>query len=129
MSNEILDVAIIGAGASGTYTAWRLANDKNQDPAKVTLFDFLKIDNKAHVGGRLWSTHLPGLGHTRKAEIGGMRFLTSQTIVTNIIPELGFTSVPFDVDSIDNLFNLRSKVLRTSEITDPDKIPYNLASI
>tara|TARA_R110000787_G_scaffold32138_7_gene84941 strand:+ start:1524 stop:3299 length:1776 start_codon:yes stop_codon:yes gene_type:complete len=129
MSNEILDVAIIGAGASGTYTAWRLANDKNQDPAKVTLFDFLKIDNKAHVGGRLWSTHLPGLGHTRKAEIGGMRFLTSQTIVTNIIPELGFTSVPFDVDSIDNLFNLRSKVLRTSEITDPDKIPYNLAPL
>lgn len=129
MSNEILDVAIIGAGAAGTYTAWRLANDKTQDPKKVKLFDFLKIDGKAHVGGRLWSTHLPGLGHTRKAEIGGMRFLTSQTIVTEIIPTLGFTSVPFDVDSKDNLFNLRSTILRTDEITDPSKVPFNLAPL
>jgi len=128
-NKNILDIAIIGTGAAGTYAAWRFAKDSNYDVNKIKLFDFLKIDGKAHVGGRLWSTHLPGLGYTRKAEIGGMRFLTSQTIVTNIIPELDFTSVPFDVDSKNNLFNLRNKVLRTSEITDPHKVPFDLAPL
>jgi len=129
MSDEILDVAIVGAGAAGTYTAWRLANDKNQDSSKVKVFDYLKIDGKPHIGGRLWSTHLPGLGYTRKAEMGGMRFLTSQEIVVNVVEQLKLTSVPFDVDSIDNLYNLRAEVLRTSEITDPDKVPYKLAPL
>ena len=131
MSSEknTVDIAIIGAGASGTYTAWRLSKEASSKGKKIKLYDYLRIDGKPHVGGRLWSTHLKDLEYTRKAEVGGMRYLTSQTIVTNIIPKLGFTSVPFDVDSKDNLFNLRSKVLRTDEITDPEKVPFNLAPL
>lgn len=132
MSTDIqkLDVAIIGAGASGCYTAWRLmADSKEYSGKKVTVFDYIKINNKPHVGGRLWSQTMPGVKNVRKAELGGMRYLTSQTLVYNIIPHLGFNSVPFDVDSHYNLFNLRSKVLRSGEVQDPSKVPFNLAPL
>jgi len=124
-----IDIAIIGAGAAGTYTSWRLAKDPSAKDKKIKLFDFLKIDGEAHVGGRLWSMHMKDLEYTRKSEVGGMRYLTSQPIVTNIVPYLDMEDVPFVVDSIDNLFNLRSTILRTSEITDPDKVPFNLAPL
>lgn len=126
MSDQILDVAIIGAGAAGTYTAWRLANDPKYKTQRISVFDFLKIEGKAHVGGRLWSKHLPGLGYTRKAELGGMRFLTTQPIVTNLINHLGMKTVPFVVNSNHNLFDLRASVFRYNEVRDPELLPYNL---
>ena len=131
--NPILDVAIVGAGAAGTYAAWRLAPQANKQSIKV--FDYLKINGKSHVGGRLWSEQLPGLGGTRKAEMGGMRYLTNQPIVTNLLKYLvsndepQLYSVPFDVDSRNNIFNLRGKVLRLPEISDPAKVPYKLGPL
>ncbi len=127
MSNDILDIAIIGAGAAGTYAAYRLATDPTYDNSKIKLFDYLKFEGKPHIGGRLWSPHLPGLGYTRKAELGGMRYLTTQEIVTNILPVLNLENVPFDVDSKDNLYNLRDSIIRNDDISNSDNVPYKLS--
>ena len=129
MPDEIIDIAIVGAGVAGTYSAWRLVQDPAHKNKKIKVFDFLKIRGKAHVGGRLWSPHLPGLGHTRKAEMGGMRYLTSQPLVTNLVEHLGMKSVPFVTISNQTLFSLRSSIFRADEVREPHLIPYKLGPL
>ena len=75
-----IDVAIIGAGVSGLYSAYRLTNDaKNPLPAnQVQIFEM-----GDRIGGRLESVQLPGMEIT--GELGGMRYMTSQEIVTALI--------------------------------------------
>ena len=80
-----LDVAIVGAGVSGVYTGWRLlAGDYGtggRRPESVAVFDMLD-----RVGGRLQSVVLPGMEIA--GELGGMRYLTSQEIVTTLIEQV-----------------------------------------
>jgi len=73
-----IEVAIIGAGTSGLYTAYRLLTDKKFKPSDVQIFD---MNNK--LGGRLESVIMPGMDFW--GELGGMRYLTSQEIVTTLI--------------------------------------------
>lgn len=72
------EVAIIGAGTSGLYTAYRLVTDKKYTASEVQIFD---MNNK--LGGRLESVIMPGMNFW--GELGGMRYLTSQEIVTTLI--------------------------------------------
>ncbi len=72
------EVAIIGAGTSGLYTAYRLVTDKKFKASEVQIFD---MNNK--LGGRLESVIMPGMNFW--GELGGMRYLTSQKIVTTLI--------------------------------------------
>lgn len=73
-----IEVAIIGAGTSGLYTAYRLVTDKKFTADQVQIFD---MNNK--LGGRLESVVMPGMNFW--GELGGMRYLTSQEIVTTLI--------------------------------------------
>lgn len=73
-----IEVAIIGAGTSGLYTAYRLVTDKKYTANEVQIFD---MNNK--LGGRLESVVMPGMNFW--GELGGMRYLTSQEIVTTLI--------------------------------------------
>lgn len=73
-----VEVAIIGAGTSGLYTAYRLVTDKKYKAHEVQIFD---MSNK--LGGRLESVIMPGMDFW--GELGGMRYLTSQEIVTTLI--------------------------------------------
>lgn len=73
-----IEVAIIGAGTSGLYTAYRLVTDKKFKASEVQIFD---MNNK--LGGRLESVVMPGMNFW--GELGGMRYLTSQQIVTTLI--------------------------------------------
>lgn len=73
-----IEVAIIGAGTSGLYSAYRLVTDKKYKANDVQIFD---LSNK--LGGRLESVILPGMDFW--GELGGMRYLTSQEIVTTLI--------------------------------------------
>jgi len=73
-----LEVAIIGAGTSGLYTAYRLVTDKKYTASEVQIFD---MNDK--LGGRLESVIMPGMNFW--GELGGMRYLTSQEIVTTLI--------------------------------------------
>jgi monoamine oxidase len=84
-----LDVAIVGGGVSGLYTAWRLlvdGRDQRADALTVALFEM-----SDRVGGRLL-TWLPiGSEGGLRAELGGMRFFKQQELVWNLLGQLGFT--------------------------------------
>ena len=113
------DVAVIGGGISGVYTAWRL---KEADPdLKIAVFEY---GNR--IGGRLYSYAMPGMPHI-KAELGGMRWLLSHKIVVGLINdlELPTTEFPMGKDGgANNLMYLRRRQLRVRDLTDPDKVPY-----
>lgn len=73
-----IEVAIIGAGTSGLYSAYRLVSDKKFKASEVQIFDM-----NSKLGGRLESVMMPGMNFW--GELGGMRYLTSQEIVTTLI--------------------------------------------
>lgn len=75
------EVAIIGAGCSGLYTAYRLTVDAGRPGRDVQIFDMAE-----KLGGRLESIIMPGMDFW--GELGGMRYLTSQKIVTTLIEEV-----------------------------------------
>ncbi|WP_353719160.1 FAD-dependent oxidoreductase [Dyadobacter sp. 676] len=73
-----MEVAIIGAGTSGLYSAYRLTDTGKFTGGQVQVFDMSE-----RIGGRLESVVLPGMDFW--GELGGMRYLTSQEIVTTLI--------------------------------------------
>lgn len=82
-----LDLAIVGAGAGGTYLADRIAGER-PDWA-VSIFE-----RSERIGGRLRSVQVDGLAHP--IELGGMRYLTSHAHVQSVIADLAIPSRPFD---------------------------------
>jgi lysine 2-monooxygenase len=122
-----LDVAVVGGGVSGCYSAWRLQQEKGAH-AKIGLFEY-----SDRIGGRLYTVTLPGLPHV-KAEVGGMRYIPDQHImVASLVDHLQLPTndfpmgAPPPVGSNCNLFYLRGRHLRLHELADPAKVPYNLA--
>ena len=83
----VLDLAVIGAGAAGTYVAQRLQL-AHPDWA-ISLFE--RTDR---IGGRLRSMAVPGLEHP--IELGGMRFLTSHPRVAAVVAGFALPTHPFD---------------------------------
>lgn len=84
---ELLDLAVIGAGAAGTWTADAV---KHARPDwSIGLFE-----RSTRIGGRLDSVAIDGLAHP--IELGGMRFLTSHPLVAATVNELGLRTRPFD---------------------------------
>ncbi len=73
-----VEVAIVGAGTSGLYSAFRLTTDKKYTGEQLQVFDM-----NTKIGGRLESVIMPGMDFW--GELGGMRYLTSQEIVTTLI--------------------------------------------
>jgi hypothetical protein len=122
-----LDVAIVGGGVAGAYSAWRL-QEALGDEADIALFEY-----SDRIGGRLYTVTIPGMPHV-KAEVGGMRYIPDQHImVSSLVDHLGLPTKPFPmgaggkVGSNCNLFYLRGEHLRLHELSEPDKVPYNLA--
>ncbi|MFP2927735.1 flavin monoamine oxidase family protein [Pyxidicoccus sp. 3LG] len=115
------DVAVIGGGISGVYTAWRL-KQSNPD-LKVALFEYSN-----RIGGRLYSYDMPGMPNV-KAELGGMRWLLSHKIVVGLIDHLKLRTREFPMGEdggINNLMYLRRRQLRVKDLTDSSKVPYLL---
>lgn len=101
--NLKVDVAIIGAGASGLYSAYRLANDKKYENKKVHVFE---MSNK--IGGRLESVEVPLTDLI--AELGGMRYINTQEIVTALIEtKLGLENEPFPMGDDSRLIGYYRK--------------------
>lgn len=122
------DVAIIGAGMSGVYSAWQL---KKQFPhMKIAVFE-----GSERIGGRLLSVKAPG-GENMVAELGGMRILDAQRqpLVNALLAEINqFSSLakpielyPFPVDTPENIAFLREVRLRLKDYqANPYALPYN----
>lgn len=126
MADKVLDVAIVGAGVSGVYAAWRL----NAEGRGVQVFEA-----GDHVGGRLLSVNPPDI-ENMTAELGGMRILPAvQPRIKRLLEVLNHTAprghrietYPFPVDEPENISYLRGVHLRLSDFkTHPDKVPYRL---
>lgn len=102
------DVAIIGGGVSGLYSAWRLKGDGA--PRDVKVFEF---GNR--VGGRL-ETIVFEEADERPAEVGGMRFIPSwQLHISRLIEQLGLKDdvIDFPMGDAHNLFFLRGESFRS----------------
>ena len=111
-----LDIAIVGGGVSGAYSAWRLQQEKGAE-ASIGLFEY-----SDRIGGRLYTVTLPGLPHV-KAEVGGMRYIPDEHImVANLVDHLQIPTKDFPmgapppVGSNCNLFYLRGRHFRLREL-------------
>lgn len=121
------DIAIIGGGVSGSYSAWRLK--KGFEGKSITLFE-----HSDRIGGRLFSRKMPGMSNV-VAELGGMRFIPdTQPLVTQLIDRLGLKVTDFpmgnsdpEINSKKNYFYLRGKHLLSEDLSNPNKVPYNLS--
>ena len=117
--DQVLDVAVVGGGVSGVYSAWRL---QAADPGrKIRLFECSK-----RIGGRLLSVTPPGMPHVH-CELGGMRYMSSQPLVRSLVEnKLRLATCPQVVSEPENLAYLRGRHLRIAELADPGKLPYQL---
>lgn len=96
------EVAIIGAGVSGLYSAYRFMTDKC-NPLNGNQVQIFEMSHR--IGGRLESVTLPGMEIS--GELGGMRYMTSQEIVTNLIEKVfadELDHIPFPMGQSDHLF-------------------------
>ncbi|KAK6026927.1 Cys/Met metabolism PLP-dependent enzyme [Ostertagia ostertagi] len=84
-----LDVAVIGGGCSGAYSAWRLQQAYGKEQS-IALFEY-----SDRIGGRLYTVTMPGLPNV-KAEVGGMRYIpTEHKLVADLITHLGLETKDF----------------------------------
>jgi monoamine oxidase len=123
-----LDVAIVGGGVSGLYSAWRLleaAKDEGRQ-LRVTVYERSK-----RIGGRLLTWLPKGPGGGLRAELGGMRFIEEHKLVRKLLPELGFDKhdvVPFYVrgENLRLLLRGRSMKLDDPRRTERYRLPREL---
>src|SRR5579864_2926603 len=112
------DVAIVGGGISGIYCAWRL-KQFNPD-LKIAIFE-----SSDRIGGRLLSVIPPNMPHV-PCELGGMRFTTLQPKIKSLVEMLGLKTRTLAGSVPDNIAYLRRTHLRTKDLSDPKKIPYEI---
>jgi len=128
-SHHDVDIAIIGAGVSGVYAAWRLLTEDAS--RRVAVFE-----GSDRVGGRLLSVTPPHIPYM-VAELGGMRILpTVQPRIARLLDVLNdgaandddrIETYPFPVDQLQNIAYLRGVHLRLQDFTDaPHEVPYHL---
>ena len=118
--NQIIDVAIVGAGVSGLYSAWRLKSDAGQPGRTLNVHVF---EGSERVGGRLLSVKPPFVNDTF-VELGGMRFTEAHVLMCGLARALGLASGELPDANANNIAYLRGQRLKMSDLTDPDRIPY-----
>jgi hypothetical protein len=128
-----LDVAVVGGGVSGVYSAWRLGEVGNQSRRLAPLLQqrrgsHLRIglfEYGDRIGGRLFSVRLPG-NPGPPAELGGMRFLTSHRRVHGLVSKklaMPLRDLPVEDPGLRHLFYLRGRHFTGSEWSRSGFIP------
>ncbi len=115
-----LRTVVVGAGMSGLYSTYRLIN------AGHASSDIAIFEASDRVGGRLRSERLPGADNVA-AEFGGMRFLTSQKLVTALIAHLGLKHRGFPMGGPANLVHMRGKRWTDADYARKGAVPFDLA--
>lgn len=121
----MIDYAIIGAGISGVFSAWRLKAaypDKN-----IALFEYSN-----RVGGRLLTVQLPEMPNVN-AELGGMRYMPKEhKLMDMVIKEMGLATRDFpmgaagDPTGNNNFAYFREKHMKVGQMKDSAEVPYKL---
>lgn len=115
-----LDVAIVGAGASGCYAAWRLRQERPD--LRVRLFEASE-----RIGGRLHSVSFPQAPHL-VAEAGGMRFLEAHRHVSGLAAYLGLAARDYPIDREANRILLRAKNYALTDVhSGSARFPYRIS--
>jgi monoamine oxidase len=119
-ARERIDIAVVGGGVSGAYCCWRLQAAQNgRHPVFFEMSD--------RIGGRLLSIDLSNFEMPNIiAEMGGMRFLDSQMMVSSLVTRLGLHVSDFPVNGPNNFAALRGKLIRNADFAYPDRVPYKL---
>jgi len=128
------DVAIVGGGVSGIYSGWRLLTaDLRESPrlkklaGKSGKLKVAVFEGTNRIGGRLLSARPPGFPDSTTCEIGGMRYVSTQTLVRSLVEnELKLPRYEQVVDQDCNIMYLRGQQLRFSQNQDPTAMPYQL---
>jgi monoamine oxidase len=84
----MLDLAVVGAGAAGTFVAHETL--RRRPEWSIELFE-----RTNRIGGRLLSVAVPGASHP--IELGGMRYLHGHHHVDRVISEHGLATHAFDI--------------------------------
>lgn len=118
MANKFYDIAIIGAGVSGLYAAEKLSHSSVFQGKTIAVFEASE-----RIGGRINSVHDVQLGVP--AELGCMRYLKSQPLITNLIEvDYSLPIQPFDTGIVNNhIYYLRGKYLDSKNWNN---VPYHL---
>ncbi len=124
-----IDVAIIGGGASGLYSGYRLKTgvDKNGNKIDKNVQIF---EASERICGRLDSIELPGMEVT--GELGGMRYMEHQEIINGMIDNYEaeglLKSIPFNPSNDDEqLFYLRKQRFQAKDINPSFRTRYDVA--
>ena len=114
-------MAVVGAGVSGVYSAYKLA--QNNHGWHIHVFE---TNNR--VGGRLFSIDMPGISDF-KADAGAMRFRKSEhRRLVRLGEELGLTTQPFSSPTEEeSLFYIRGKLLNQDDINSGN-VPYDMTN-
>ena len=102
-----MDLAVVGGGIAGAYVALRVLNERPEWSIAV-------FERSARIGGRLLSVRLPPAEAT-PAELGGMRFRTSQPLISALIGSLGLETRAFLSVHDDNRYLLRGMRWRAGD--------------
>jgi hypothetical protein len=132
--SEPVDFAIVGGGASGIYTAWRLAHATGDELAAIRAriggngpLSIVVHERSQRIGGRLLSASPPLMQDT-PMELGGMRYLDNQPLVKGLVEnKLNVGRHQQKVDQPGNFAWLRRKLYRENELCSPfADLPYGL---
>jgi hypothetical protein len=119
-----LDVPIVGGGVSGLYAGWGLLNAAARPGLPLAALNRTGkprveiFEATGRTGGRLWTLTPEGMPHLR-AEIGGMRFLSSQEVVSALVGAVGLPVEPFLFGDGNNLAYLRQTRVRADRGATP----------
>jgi len=122
-----VDLAVVGGGMAGLYSAWRVLTAARQgytglgSPPRVAVFEA-----SPRIGGRLYSLPTEGIPQI-PTEIGGMRILDTHPLVNNLVNQLRLQLLPFPSGGENNLYFVRGTRFTDGELADGFPIPYDLA--
>ena len=124
MPPAAVDVAVVGGGISGLYAGWSLLArvPEGEEFPRVALFEA-----GSRLGGRLHTIVPPHAPHLR-CELGGMRYLSTQPMVADLIDHLGLTHRAFPLGDDHDLLYLRGTRFSIGDLkAGASSVPYALA--
>ncbi len=114
-----VDVAIVGGGVSGLYTAWRLAQTSGSTKGLVHVYEA-----SDRIGGRLHTASVPS--SPVRVELGAMRFPASHKFVSSLLDLLKIPVEPFPNLALRQMYLRGTRIPITNDQID-GPIPYRLS--